>query len=872
MLLPIERMLQRVEAARADSDTALFYDLLLFGEVATKIIVAGLVSTIADDPDRHRYRLMHRLVRVDGIGDWASILAEATVGPASAFLADGMRDDQRDISMNTMEGAWQHQAVALLAAVLEEFGGERERLPQRLSLQRWFTLFAELRNKTRGHGAAKSSTCSAVCPRLEQSIRLVVTNMPLFSKPWAYLHRNLSGKYRVTSLGGDPNPFAYLKSTSTANFRDGVYVFAGNLYRVDLIATTADAIDFFVPNGGFSDAKFEMLSYVTDDRLAGDSAVYLAPVGQLPASETEGRSELAVLGNVFTNMPQLPGDYVARRELEAELLNVLVSERHQIVTLVGRGGVGKTSTALAVLREVAHRPEFAVILWFSARDIDLLGGGPKLVTANVLGEQEVARELVQLFAPPTAKEKGFVPVKYLAEQLTHSDEGPLLFVFDNFETVRNPRELFAWIDTYIRAPNKALITSRFREFRGDFSVPVAGMTEAECEVLIRQTAARLGIEGLLTDEYTAELYRESNGHPYVVKVLLGEVAKEGRLLKIERIIARQDQILDALFERTYAGLSPAGRRVFLLLCSWRSAIPEIALESILLRPDNERIDVVAAVEELSRMSLIELATSDDGTSFVSVPLAAMVFGKRKLAVSPVKAAVEADAELLYAFGAARDGNVRHGLGPRVERFFRAAAKNIASGDAGLETYLPILEYLAREYTGGWLLLSELFQERDRIGDARSAMEKYLERASDPVSRGHAWQRLADLAGQEGDASAELHAFVELAQQRGMPLDEVSRVANRVNAIMRATPLAVQSDEKRILLRRLIEVMTQRIGEASGTDLSRLAWLYIHIRDIDSAVRTVELGLQREPNNEHLRKLDARLEAERAKTSGSYRRL
>jgi hypothetical protein len=42
-----------------------------------------------------------------------------------------------------------------------------------------------------------------------------------------------------------------------------------------------------------------------------------------------------------------------------------------------------------------------------------------------------------------------------------------LFVFDNFETVRSPAELYIWIDTYVRPPDKVLITTRFRDFKGD---------------------------------------------------------------------------------------------------------------------------------------------------------------------------------------------------------------------------------------------------------------------------------------------------------------------------------------------------------------------------------------------------------------------
>ena len=40
-------------------------------------------------------------------------------------------------------------------------------------------------------------------------------------------------------------------------------------------------------------------------------------------------------------------------------------------------------------------------------------------------------------------EKAFRPVDFLGNTLTRSSVGPLLFVFDNFETVQNPAELFS---------------------------------------------------------------------------------------------------------------------------------------------------------------------------------------------------------------------------------------------------------------------------------------------------------------------------------------------------------------------------------------------------------------------------------------------
>ena len=316
--------------------------------------------------------------------------------------------------------------------------------------------------------------------------------------------------------------------------------------------------------------------------------------------------------------------------------------------------------------------------------------GPKIVRPDVLTTADIARELAVLFQPKGMEEKTFKPIDFLAATLTTSDVGPLLFVFDNFETVQNPAELYSWLDTYVRLPNKILITTRHREFKGDYSVEVGGMTEAQCDELVEATASSFGIQGLITPQYKRELYHESDGHPYVVKILVGESAKEKRLAKVERIIASKDEILDALFERTYTRLSPAARKVFLTLSSWRSVVPLLSVEAALLRPDHEKIDVAAAADELHRCSFIDIIPSpEDHQLFLSVPLVASVFGRRKLAVSASRQDIEEDARFLHLFGAMQLPDVRYGVAPRATRFVKSIAELISRNKTTLEQNAPV---------------------------------------------------------------------------------------------------------------------------------------------------------------------------------------
>lgn len=382
---PIVMMMDRVKR-NSDSEYALFTELLYVGEFIVKATVAAFVASIEDDREGHRYRLLHALVRADGIGEWASKLEDVLGGPASQHLAVALKEDRRVFTERVGKGSWQFESVHHLHYVLTGITPGTQPIGEKVGLRAWFAIFAELRNKTRGHGAITPATCVRLAPRLHDSILLLVAHNPVFKRAWAYLHRSLSGKYRVIDIGGDGSKFAWLKTAaaiSGENYPNGVYMWGGQPRRVELVTTDLDTSDFFLPNGAFNGRTYELHSLISDSRLTGDASPYLAVASDRPASETQGKGELDVVGNVFTNLPAFPTGYVRRPKLEAVVREVLTNDRHPIATLVGRGGIGKTSLALAVLHEIARTDRFGMVVWFSARDIDLTIAGPKIVKPKV---------------------------------------------------------------------------------------------------------------------------------------------------------------------------------------------------------------------------------------------------------------------------------------------------------------------------------------------------------------------------------------------------------------------------------------------------------------------------------------------------------
>lgn len=456
------------------------------------------------------------------------------------------------------------------------------------------------------------------------------------------------------------------------------------------------------------------------------------------------------------------------------------------------------------------------IVWLGARDVDLQLTGAKPVRPLVLSPEDMGKLYAGLVLPSAkVKEKGFNARSFFERQLQKCDMGPCLFVFDNFETTQNPIEMFNWIDSFIRLSNKALITTRLREFKGDYPLEVKGMNEQEARQLVSQTAASLGVSDYLNNKYINELVAQSEGHPYVIKILLGEVAKARRAVNIPRLFAGTEDILTALFERTYAALSPCAQRAFLTLSAWNSPVPRLALEAVLFRSTEDRYEVENGIESLLQYSMAEVQVApSDKQEFVSLPLIASVFGKKKLNISPSKAAIRADVEILQMLGPSRRDDVHLGLAKQLESFIENISRRIEAGASYVE-FAPVLEAICRAYNPGWLLLARWhMEERTEQGyeHAKEALRRFLENGPPPDEPAEAWRFLGHACYQTGDALGEVHAFTERAQVCEVPFHDLSNTANRLNQFLRDRGLQIDKEQKRDLAGRISAVLNARRGE------------------------------------------------------------
>lgn len=857
----INKIIEKLDISKNDSDFAYFFSLLVAGEALTKIITLTGVSALTIDKDRHQYRILHGLVRSSGIGDWSKAIDDILVGTASQYLIPEFRIYQTEMTKKTSAGEWQSDAVSEIIKALDILKSESDYNNSKMDLKSWFRLFSELRNKTRGHGALLSNTASQALPHLEKSINLIIENLSLLKIPTAYLKRNLSGKYRVTEISDNCDMFEIYKKQNTISLEEGVYTSLSNVRKIPLLLSDPDLTDFYIANGGFTNKKYELISYISDDKKYGDSTEFLAPLGVLPPSESEGRGELSCIGRTFSNVPSLSYDYIERKELEDNLRTLLMDDRRPVVTLLGRGGIGKTSLALKVIPSLYEESRFDSIIWFSARDIDLHASGAKLVTADVVSSKDISQYYSKLILSDSQlKDKSFNNINFFQSQLIKSDIGPCLFVFDNFETTSNPIELFKWLDTYIRLPNKILITTRLREFIGDYPITVHGMTESESEKLIMLTAQQLGVDEHLTKGKVEEIIKVSAGHPYIIKIMLGELSKKNMKGSLPKIIAGSDEILTALFERTYSALTPCAQRVFLTLSSWNSAVSRLALEAVLMSSIGDPLEVEKSIDTLIQYSLAEEFQSErDEQYFISLPFTAMAFGEKKINVSPLKTIITTDVKLLHRFGPTKPDKHFISLEPHIRNFLLS----LDNPSTDFQTHKELLERISLSFIECLPMISRwLYESGDRNlwQSAKRYLYQYLERDNLEERKSIAWNSLATLCRALKEPFDEVHALIEASQYSHVEFSDLSNVVNKVNHMLSTNELTLENhDIKTELLSKIYDVVSRRKSEGDAVDLSRIAWLALHLDKPQDALQLADQGLSMDPNNIYCQKLKIKLE-------------
>ena len=847
----------------ASADTFLATSYLTEGLLKT--IALALLAGVRRASPAIFYKLEYDIVRADGLGSWVQAIQTCTGQSYAGYLDSDLQALVAWLTKRRTQAddVWAQQATKHCSDILNQLGAADTATPPRFNVLHLLRQLVQIRNKTKAHGAVGPDFFAIANGPYVEATSLFLHNCPATTWEWYHL-ANRSDRDNVRAIALTGTTPAHVRAEAANALRptaSGMHFRThdrGHLFHCgELIRTNLECSAFGFPNGGYSTSgSAEFVDYASGKTENVQLPAYLQTPAPLPPSATEGAGALDIYSNIFGNLPPRPDRYVARSTLEAELATRLRDRNHPIITLHGRGGVGKTSLALQLAHVLSEEalPQFEHIIWLSARDVELKPSGTMEVRRAVANLDSVCQRVSTLLdTEPNAES-----LAQLLRDPAYVGSRGILLIFDNFETLDDPREVHRFLDDHSHVPNKVLITSRERAFKGDYPIEVGGMEREEAQRLIEQEAEALGISTIVGDAGIDEIFEYTDGHAYIMRVLLGEVAKENKWVPLKSLVPRRSDLLNVVFERSFNKLTPEGRWCFLSISCWRSLITELALLVVLgLRG----FDAEKGLEECVRLSLLTRHELPDGTCCYDAPELARLFGKKKLEGDPDRLLILEDLELLREFGPLQETAARtSSAGAVVDRFVLTCIERAPGAKLEVRDRLDAaLSGVAELWPAAWLGVARFRQETGQSPDAIAyALRRAVEENPDDKAT---WLARAEFASRQNDAATRIASLVSAVETDPTDVELVREVAFQLCQYIDAHKNEIPVARRGVYLASVRTHMERLAKRLDATGLSRLAWLFLLENNQDGGWKYADLGLSKDSTNHYclqsMQRLDRR---------------
>ncbi len=293
-----------------------------------------------------------------------------------------------------------------------------------------------------------------------------------------------------------------------------------------------------------------------------------------------------------------------------QLRQLLLAEKDPwLISIEGLGGIGKTTLAAVMTREIALTRRFENIAWVSARQQDFLPhlGLQPAEPAPALNVDTLVDTLLDQLNPNAVRPPS--PAEKLITLNRLLKKAPYLMVIDNLETAADYQALLP-ILRQLANPSKFLLTSRHSlKAAEDVScITLKELNEEDTLAFLKHEAKLRGLPSLTeaSEEQLVHIYQVVGGNPLALKLVLGQVWVLPLSQVLENLRQAQgkkaDQLYTYIYWQAWQTLDPASRQVLLVM----PLVQDGTMDQLAAISGLGAAGLSQALEQLAAFSLLEV--------------------------------------------------------------------------------------------------------------------------------------------------------------------------------------------------------------------------------------------------------------------------
>lgn len=282
-----------------------------------------------------------------------------------------------------------------------------------------------------------------------------------------------------------------------------------------------------------------------------------------------------------------------------------------LIALDGIGGIGKTSLAGALVRELAATGRFFEVAWVSAKQEEFSPGSgivstrrpaldPGVLTNSLL---EQVGDLFLLNRPLPERQAGLAAL--LKKQ-------PYLVVIDNLETLADYQSIIPLLRQCAN-PTKFLLTTRhaLHAYEDVYCLSLPELSRDDVLALLIHEAQVRGLTALAeaSPAQLDSIYQVVGGNPLALKLVLGQIRTLPLAQVLESLRLAQGKKVDDLYTYIYwqawNALDEAGRQTLLVMPLAQNG----TLEQLAALSDLDQPSLTQSLEHLAALSLLDISAN-----------------------------------------------------------------------------------------------------------------------------------------------------------------------------------------------------------------------------------------------------------------------